>query len=119
MPNVIVKIDGVTVRAIPGTLDIEAVIGNRATMGVGVWSTDGAYRPVVGKSIEVFEVFESTTKLWAGSVDEVLEYSIGEGDPTGRRYMLRGVSWEQYLDRRLCYSAAGLHLRYSYPQPQG
>ena len=110
MPNVIVKIDGVTVRAIPGTLDIEAVIGNRATMGVGVWSTDGAYRPVVGKSIEVFE---STTKLWAGSVDEVLEYSIGEGNPTGRRYMLRGVSWEQYLDRRFCYSAAGLHFCYS------
>ena len=109
MPEPIVKIDGVTVDAIPGTLDIQATIGNRATLNVGVWSTSGGYRPVVGKSIEVFE---ATTKLWAGSVDEVFESSISEGQPTGRRYSIRGVSWEQYLDRRYCYGG-GVPLRYS------
>jgi len=111
MPTPIVKIDGVTVEALIGTLSVSASIGNRAAMNVDIVSTSGAYRPVVGKAIELFE---SATKLWAGTVDEVEERSISEGQPTGRRYAVRGVSWEQYLDRRYCWNlAAGRPLRYS------
>lgn len=100
MPDPIVKIDGVTVEAMPGTLDMSYSLGQRAGLNVTVKSDDGSYRPVVGKDLELFE---GATKLWAGSVDEVDERSITEAEPTGRFYAIRAVSWEQYLDRRYCY----------------
>lgn len=103
MPNPIVKIDGVAVEAMPGTLDMSYSLGQRAGLNVTVQSATGSYRPVVGKNIELFE---GATKLWAGSVDEIEERSITEAAPTGRYYAIRAVSWEQYLDRRFCYSIA-------------
>ena len=103
MANPIVKIDGTTVSAKPGTLDMSYSLGSRAALGVTVISEDGTYRPVVGKDLELFE---GATKLWAGSIDEVDEYSIAEANPTGRYYAIRAVSWEQYLDRRFCYDGA-------------
>ena len=103
MPNPIVKIDGTTVDAMPGTLDMSFSLGQRAGLNVTVKSDDGSYRPVVGKDIELFE---GATKLWAGSVDEVDERSITEAAPTGRYYGIRAVSWEQYLDKRYCYNGS-------------
>jgi hypothetical protein len=103
MPNPIVKIDGVTVDAMPGTLDVSYSLGQRAGLNVTVKSDNGSYRPVVGKDLELFE---GATKLWAGSVDEVDERSITEAAPTGRYYGLRAVSWEQYLDKRFCYNTS-------------
>lgn len=92
----------------PGSLDMTYPIGARAALSVRVKSSDGTYRPVTGKDIELFE---NTTKLWAGSVDEVDETSITEASPTGRYYNIRGVSWEQLLDKRRCY-ASGAPLLY-------
>lgn len=103
MANPIVKIDGVTVDAMPGTLDISYSLGQRAGLNVTVKSDNGSYRPVVGKDLELFE---GATKLWAGSVDEVDERSITEAAPTGRYYGIRAVSWEQYLDKRFCYNTS-------------
>lgn len=103
MPNPIIKIDGTTVDAMPGTLDMSYSLGQRAGLNVTVKSDDGTYRPVVGKDLELFE---GATKLWAGSVDEVDERSITEAAPTARYYAIRAVSWEQYLDKRFCYDGA-------------
>lgn len=103
MPDPIIKIDGTTVDAMPGTLDMSYSLGQRAGLNVTVKSADGSYRPVVGKDLELFE---GATKLWAGSVDEVDERSITEAAPTGRYYAIRAVSWEQYLDKRFCYDGA-------------
>ena len=103
MPDPIVKIDGVTVDAMPGTLDMSYSLGQRAGLNVTVKSENGSYRPVVGKDLELFE---GATKLWAGSVDEVDERSITEAAPTGRYYGIRAVSWEQYLDKRFCYNGS-------------
>lgn len=109
MPTPLIKIDGTTVEAMPGSLNVSYPLGNRAAASVRVKSGDGSYRPVTGKDIEVFE---SASKVWAGSIDEVRERSITEAAPTGRYYELLGVSWEQYLDKRYCY-ASGAPLRYS------
>ena len=87
----------------PGTLSMSYPLGQRAGLNVTVKSDDGTYRPVVGKDLELFE---GATKLWAGSVDEVGERSITEAAPTGRYYDILAVSWEQYLDRRFCYSSS-------------
>jgi hypothetical protein len=103
LPTPIVKIDGTTVSAKQGTLDMSYSLGSRAGLSVTVISEDGSYRPVVGKDLELFE---GATKLWAGSVDEVDEFSITEANPTGRYYAIRAVSWEQYLDRRFCYNTS-------------
>jgi len=103
LPDPIVKIDGVTVDAMPGTLDMSYPLCQRAGLNVTVKSDDGSYRPVVGKDLELFE---GATKLWAGSVDEVDERSITEASPTGRYYGIRAVSWEQYLDKRFCYNSS-------------
>lgn len=103
MPDPIVKIDGVTVDAMLGTLEISYSLGQRAGLNVTVKSDNGSYRPVVGKDLELFE---GATKLWAGSVDEVDERSITEAAPTGRYYGIRAVSWEQYLDKRYCYKTS-------------
>lgn len=111
MPDPVIVIDGVTVEAIPGSLSVQGSIGNQAAANVDAWSASGSYRPVVGKGLEVWE---GATLIWAGSIDEVEERSITEAQPTGRRYSVRGVSWEQYLQRRLCYDiAASTPTRYS------
>lgn len=111
MSDPIVKIGGTTVEAVPGTLNVSASLGNRATLDVVVQSADASFRPTCGQDIELFE---SASKLWAGSVDEVNEMSLTEAAPTFRRYALRGVTWEQYLDRRYCYDVTnGRPLRYS------
>lgn len=111
MPDPIIKIGGTIREAVPGTLNVSASLGQRATLDVMVQSPAGTYRPSAGQDIELWE---GATKLWAGSVDEVREESLTEAAPTFRRYAIRGVTWEQYLDRRLCWDVAnGRPIRYS------
>lgn len=84
------------------SLSISASLGQRATMSCRVVSTAGTYRPEQG---QLLEVWNGGTKLWSGSVDEVAEVSITEaGAATGAFYDLRGITWEQRLDRRRCYN---------------
>jgi len=111
MPNPLIKIGGTTREAVPGTLNVSASLGNRATLDAMVQSPLGTYRPTPGDGIELWE---GASKLWAGSVDEVHEVSLTEAAPTFRRYAIRGVTWEQYLERRYCWDVAnGRPLRYS------
>lgn len=100
MPDISVKIDGTERSARTGTLSLVATLGQRAAFNVTIISEDGSYRPEVGDDLELWE---TGVKLWAGSVDEVEEVSISEGNPDGAFYHIRGVSWEQRLDRRYCY----------------
>jgi hypothetical protein len=95
-------IDG-TIREIAQySLNIAATAGQRGSFNMRVISTSGAYRPEQGHEIALWD---GGTKLWAGSVDEVSEVSITEaGAAAGAFYDIRGITWEQRLDRRRCYN---------------
>lgn len=87
--------------AVPYSLSLTATLGERATFNVRIVSTAGTYRPEQGHPIELWD---GATKLWGGTVDEVAEVSITEaGAATGAFYEIRGITWEQRLDRRRCY----------------
>lgn len=97
-----VYIAGAIREVIPYSLNIQASLGQRATFNCRVVSTSGAYRPEQG---QVIELYQGATKHWAGSVDEVAEVSITEaGAAAGAFYDIRGITWEQRLDRRRCYN---------------
>jgi len=97
-----VYISGAIREVIPYSLNIQASLGQRATFNCRVVSTSGAYRPQQG---HVIELYSGATKLWAGSVDEVAEVSITEaGAAAGAFYDIRGITWEQRLDRRRCFN---------------
>lgn len=97
-----VYIAGAIREAVPYSLSIQASLGQRATFNCRIVSTSGAYRPEQG---HVIELYSGATKLWAGSVDEVAEVSITEaGAAAGAFYDMRGITWEQRLDRRRCYN---------------
>lgn len=97
-----VYIAGAIREAVPYSLSIQASLGQRATFNCRIVSTSGAYRPQQG---HVIELYGGATKLWAGSVDEVAEVSITEaGAAAGAFYDVRGITWEQRLDRRRCYN---------------
>ena len=97
-----VYISGAIREVIPYSLNIQASLGQRATFNCRVVSTSGAYRPEQG---QVIELYQGATKHWAGSVDEVAEVSITEaGAAAGAFYDIRGITWEQRLDRRRCYN---------------
>ena len=97
-----VYIAGAIREAVPYSLSIQASLGQRATFNCRVVSTSGAYRPEQG---QVIELYQGATKHWAGSVDEVAEVSITEaGAAAGAFYDVRGITWEQRLDRRRCYN---------------
>ena len=97
-----VYISGSIREVIPYSLNIQASLGQRATFNCRVVSTSGAYRPEQG---QVIELYQGATKHWAGSVDEVAEVSITEaGAAAGAFYDVRGITWEQRLDRRRCYN---------------
>lgn len=97
-----VYIAGAIREAVPYSLSIQASLGQRATFNCRIVSTSGAYRPQQG---HVIELYSGATKLWAGSVDEVAEVSITEaGAAAGAFYDVRGITWEQRLDRRRCYN---------------
>ena len=97
-----VYISGSIREVIPYSLNIQASLGQRATFNCRVVSTSGAYRPEQG---QVIELYQGATKHWAGSVDEVAEVSITEaGAAAGAFYDIRGITWEQRLDRRRCYN---------------
>ena len=97
-----VYISGAIREVIPYSLNIQASLGQRATFNCRVVSTSGAYRPQQG---QVIELYQGATKHWAGSVDEVAEVSITEaGAAAGAFYDIRGITWEQRLDRRRCYN---------------
>jgi hypothetical protein len=96
-----IKINGTDRDIAQYSLNLSATLGERATFNCRVISTSGSYRPEQGHPIELWE---SGSKLWAGTVDEVAEVSITEaGSAVGAFYDIRGVSWEQRLDRRRCY----------------
>ncbi len=97
-----VYIDGAVREIAHYSLNIAATAGQRGSFNMRVISTSGAYRPEQGHEIELFD---GATKLWAGSVDEVSEVSITEaGSAAGAFYDIRGITWEQRLDRRRCYN---------------
>ncbi len=97
-----VYIAGAIREAVPYSLSIQASLGQRATFNCRIVSTSGAYRPQQG---HVIELYSGASKLWAGSVDEVAEVSITEaGAAAGAFYDVRGITWEQRLDRRRCYN---------------
>jgi hypothetical protein len=97
-----VYIAGAIREAVPYSLSIQASLGQRATFNCRIVSTSGAYRPQQG---HVIELYSGAAKLWAGSVDEVAEVSITEaGAAAGAFYDVRGITWEQRLDRRRCYN---------------
>jgi len=97
-----VYISGAIREAVPYSLSIQASLGQRATFNCRIVSTSGAYRPQQG---HVIELYSGAAKLWAGSVDEVAEVSITEaGAAAGAFYDVRGITWEQRLDRRRCYN---------------
>lgn len=97
-----IYIAGAIREAIPYSLSIQASLGQRATFNCRIVSTSGAYRPQQG---HVIELYSGAAKLWAGSVDEVAEVSITEaGAAAGAFYDVRGITWEQRLDRRRCYN---------------
>jgi len=96
-----IKVNGSVREAAQYSLSLNAALGERATFNVRLISADGTYRPEQGHPIELWE---GGNKLWAGTVDEVAETSITEsGSAAGAYYDIRGVSWEQRLDRRLCH----------------
>lgn len=96
-----IKINGTDREIAQYSLNLSATLGERATFNCRVISTSGSYRPEQGHPIELWE---GGSKLWAGTVDEVAEVSITEaGSAAGAFYDIRGVSWEQRLDRRRCY----------------
>lgn len=96
-----IKINDTEREIVQYSLSLSASLGQRASINFRVVSTDGSYRPEQGQPIELWE---SGTKLWAGTVDEVAEISITEaGAAAGAFYDVRGVSWEHRLDRRRCY----------------
>lgn len=95
-------IDGTIREVVPYSLTIAATAGQRGSLNMRVVSTSGAYRPEQGHEIALFD---GATKLWAGSVDEVSEVSITEaGAAAGAFHDIRGITWEQRLDRRRCYN---------------
>ena len=97
-----VYIDGAIREIAHYSLNIAATAGQRGSFNVRVISTSGSYRPEQGQEIELWD---GGTKLWAGSVDEVSEVSITEaGAAAGAFYDIRGITWEQRLDRRRCYN---------------
>jgi hypothetical protein len=94
-------INNVAREAVQYSLSINSTLGERATFNVRIVSTDGSYRPEQGHPLELWD---GANKLWGGTVDEVVEVSITEaGAATGAFYDIRGVTWEQRLDRRRCY----------------
>lgn len=96
-----IKINGTDREIAQYSLNLSATLGERATFNCRAISTSGSYRPEQGHPIELWE---GGSKLWAGTVDEVAEVSITEaGSAAGAFYDIRGVSWEQRLDRRRCY----------------
>lgn len=99
-----IYINNVLRDAVPYSLNLTSTIGERATFNVRIVSTDGTYRPEHGHPLELWD---GANKLWGGTVDEVIEVSITEaGAATGAFYDIRGVTWEQRLDRRRCYDIA-------------
>ena len=97
-----VYIAGAIREAVPYSLSIQASLGQRATFNCRIVSTSGAYRPQQG---QIIELYQGATKHWAGSVDEVAEVSITEaGAAAGAFYDIRGITWEQRLDRRRCFN---------------
>lgn len=98
-----VKVGGTVRDAKRATLRINLKLGERASAEALIDSLDGLWRPAVGN---LFEALDGTDVVWTGNIDSVVESSFTEAAPTGRRYNVAAVSWEQRLDKRLTYDSA-------------